>query len=415
MVEASIEKVFFQELDEFQFHMPGNRTVPFSDDQNLLDMVQRQYPGWKERGRITSVPPARVPSVFLEDFQMHGKLRKILRSVQRGEAGEMKLYRSFVDGSFDKEPGMMVFPNFDGSHIFRTNIAKVEIDMVLVHSKKGIFVFNVKNQLGGASSLKQVKNDIEKHTRLIRLLLNYKKPETNENIPIHAVICDCGNSDSKFSALEQSKIGDAKVMVFTKKDLGSSDFSKIWSCKLDQAGVQDINWTSLQDALLSRLIALASMEKGFSALIHDRLISGIMQSVSKKEHLKTQISCDDFGQESEALKEAVLQRFETENQTGKKKFILWTKEQVRVIAKVYKGLNETPDYGIRLLVTGGKGSGKTLLITALAKMAASSISSETEKTSGSVLMCEGTFKSIGLLNMMEKNLSNTGITSEIFL
>ena len=414
MAEASTEEVFFEELDEFQLHMPGNRTIPFSDDQNLLDMVQRQYPEWKERGQITSVPLTRVPKVFLENFQMDEKLKVKFRHIQRGETGEMNVYRLFVDGSFGEEPGMIVFPNFDGSHIFRTKIAKVEIDMVLVHSKKGIFVFNVKNQPGGASSVRDVKNDIEKHNRLIRLLLNYKNTETIENIPIHAVICDYGNYDSKFSALEQSKIGDAKVMVFTKSDLGSSEFSKIWNCKLDQSGIHDVNWTLLQDALVSRLIALASMQDA-SALIHDQIISGIMQSVSKEQDLKTQISCDDFGEETKALKEAIVQPSEIEDQKGRKRFILWTKEQLKVIAKVYKGLTETPDCGIRLLVTGGKGSGKTLLITALAKMAARSISSETDETSGSVLMCEGTFKSIGLLNMMRKNLSNTGITSEIFL
>ena len=188
------QKEFFKELDTFNFRMPGNANIPFSENQIFLQMIEQQYPRWKDPGKITSVPVARVPKMLLHGSQIEKLLQKQLKSLSTGDEGEIKLYRLFMDGNFMGQPGAIVFPNFDGSHIFKSQVAKVEIDMVLIHSKKGIFVFNVKNQGGkGTTPAKEVKEDIDKHSKLICMLKNYKSTEDNCFTPIHTVICNFGN------------------------------------------------------------------------------------------------------------------------------------------------------------------------------------------------------------------------------
>ena len=414
--EKQLEEAFFKELDEYQLHMPGNRIVPFSDDLNLLDMVQRQYPGWKEKGRMTSVPPARVPKVFLESFQMHEKLQKMFKLTQKGDEGEIKLYRLFLDGSFAEEPGMIIFPNVDGSHIFKnldTKDAKFEIDMVLVHLTIGIFVFNVKNQTKRGSSFQKVEKDIENHKGLIRMLLNYKNTAQSDNIPIHSVVCDFEKENSKFSTLEQeNKDKDDKVVVFNKTDLKQGQFSDIWVSKISAAGIKNIVWTSSLDQLVARLIALASIE-GDSALIHEQLRRGLMQSVLKEEYLEHQISTVIGANKN--CKDAIVehsQLLSIETKKQRKRFILWTKEQLKVIAKVYESLTRSADSYCRIAVTGGKGSGKTLLLCTLVKIVASVLEGATDYSINSILFCEGTFKSIGLQAMLSEMFRETGITGK---
>ena len=409
--DESYQQAFFAELDEFLFHMPGNRTVPFSDDQNLLYMVQMQYPGWKERGRITSVPIARAPKVFLHHSQLEQHLKEKLKSAAKGDDAEMKLYGRFVDESFAEEPGMMVFPNIDGSHIFDTQVAKVEIDMVLVHSKKGVFIFNVKNQIGKGSSVQDMRDDIAKHSLFLRMLIQYNNPSASkERIPIHTVVCDFAKNSSKFQTLEtETENTNGKILVFSKNELNTDAFPTVWKRKLIHAGIQDITWHSSIDRLLARLVALSSIE-GASALIHDQVRTGLMQSAPNEDDLKTQTSSASSIDEDDdnGLKKTIIEHSLIENKKGKKRFILWSKEQMKVIATVYQQLVNFSGRGMRLLVTGSKGSGKTMLLIAVAKMVAT-IKNLQGETSSRILVCEGTKKSTGLLMIFRKTFSSTSI------
>ena len=408
----SYQKQFFEELDEFLLHMPGNRTVPFSDDQNLLDMIQLQYSGWKERGRITSVPIVRAPKVFLHHSQLQQHLKEKLKSAVRGDDAEMKLYCRFVDESFAEEPGMMVFPNIDGSHIFDTQVAKVEIDMVLVHSKKGVFVFNVKNQIGKGTSVQDMRDDIAKHTLFLRMLIQYNNPTASkERISIHTVVCDFAKNKSKFRILEtETENTNGKILVFNKNELDTDAFPTVWKQKLIHAGIQDITWHFSIDRLLARLVALSSIE-GASALMHDQVRTGLMQSTTNVDNLIAQTSSSSSVGEHDGngLKETIIEHSLIEHKKGKKRFILWSKEQMKVIATVYQQLVNFSGKGMRLLVTGSKGSGKTMLLIAVAKMVATMKNLQDGETSSRILVCEGTKKSTGLLMMFRKTFSSTSI------
>ena len=182
------------------------------------------------------------------------------------------------------QPGVMIFPNFDGSHIFKSQVAHVEIDMILIHPTKGVFVFNVKNKGSSRKCTKEkqcVRDDIEKHTKFIRLLINYTSEVADTNLPIHSVICDFASEKSIHADLEKKK-----VLVLRKNDLTKTNFVKSWCSKLAdvecKANAKDV------DLLAARLIALASIE-GAAVLISDKLKRGLLQSVSNLERLETQL------------------------------------------------------------------------------------------------------------------------------
>ena len=232
MVSNEAEE-FYKELDNFELRMPGNQSIQFSVNENVLEWARKQYPNWRERGKVTSVPVARVPKMFLDNFQIEKQLQDKLKSTMKGEDAEQKLYRLFVEGSFKEEPGVIVFPNVDGSHIFKSKVGKVEIDMVLIHPQKGIFVFNVKNQR--RFKMEKVKEDIKKHTRFIRMLKDYKSVGNITNVPINSVVCDFANNKSKFAAFkEETANTEEEILVFEIDELKKVNFAQNWCSQIKE-------------------------------------------------------------------------------------------------------------------------------------------------------------------------------------
>ena len=405
------EEEFFKELDDFELQLPCSTNSFFSDDQKLLDMVEQQYSDWKTEGRVISVPIARIPKIFLPEKQLVEILQDKFKSAQKGEDAEIKLYRLFMDGYFAGDPGMLVFPNFDANLIFKAQVAQVEMDMVLVHPKNGIFVFNVKNQTGKGSSWKKVRKNLKNHVKFLRLLMKYKTdgPEY-QSVPITTIFCDFAKERSKFTLLEkQFKKQEDKVIVFGKNELNSCNFTDTWRRKLSEAGVTDTHWIFPLDLIVARLIALASIDSD-SALIHEKLQRGVLQTIATKDDLEAQIQSVNSCRQD--LTATVVEQSMAETPKGIKRYILWTKEQLNVIAKVYEGVTRINSSGIRLLITGGKGSGKTLLVAALAKIAEKVVKMQVGETNGRVLICEGTFKSIGLVDTLKNAFSETEITGK---
>ena len=247
--------------------------------------------------------------------------------------------------------GVMIFPNFDGSHIFKSTVASVEIDMVLIHPKKGVFVFNVKNRKQGRSKKQNegVKQDIKDHTNFIRLLINYKsKPKSD--LPVHSVICDFADKNSKFTKLKDEESRE-KVLVFSKEEFKQCEFVKSWRSYLDAI---DCEAKTIEiDLLAARMIALASIE-GAAVLIGEKMKRCVLQSVSEKKRLQSQIGPND----DEEYVQKVCELSETEslqkhpNENRKKVFILWSKDQLEVIGEVYVHLKNEKNKEARFLVKG---------------------------------------------------------------
>ena len=377
---------FYEELDNFELPLPGrgNELFPFSDNQVLLEMLHRTYPDWKERGKITSVPIARIPLLFLHNQAMCKQLEKQLKSSQKGEFGERMVYKLFAHGNFDDHPGIIIFPNFDASHAFvncRTEVSKVEIDMVLVHQRKGVFIFNVKNVGGSTLSLDKLRQSNDKQRHFIKLLMNYNSEQ--DMVPIHTIICNFVDGSERFRSLED--ITDNATLVFNKSDLNPANFFEVWNNRINDVDA-NVNSSSALEILVARLVSLSSLEKT-AAIIHQNMQSGFLQALVVRKNLEVQIS---HFEEDTAFKDLVIELSEVANQRGRRKFILWTTAQLSTIANIYERLmNPDSNNGMRVLVEGCKSSGKTLLLLHIAKLAQRIFESRNENGHGRIMVFVG--------------------------
>ena len=401
-------------------------------------------------------------------------------------------------------------------------------------------MFNVKNQGGKGTPAKEVKEDIDKHSKFIRMLKNYKSTEDNCFTPIHTVICDFANEKTKFGnfetnnenagehfillnktkletanfnntwfqripkipdvdwtlsldvlvgrlialasiegaasliheqmttglfqstseekylecqlgslgnnqklkeivaehseienrrrkkrfilwtkaqiavfADEKTKFGNFEtinedtgenIIVLNKKDLETANFIKTWISRI--AKIPDVDWKSSLDVLVARMIALASIE-GATTLIHEQMITVVLQSTKKKEDLECQLG--SFGY-NEKFKETVSEHSEVESRKGKKRFILWTKAQIEVIVKVFKHVTSSQKHGLRLLVTGGRGTGNTMLLVVLAKMVQSNKEFQTGERTSRTMVMEGTLRAEVLIAVLKQALHSNNVT-----
>ena len=405
-------KKFYQELEGFQLQMAGSggETVTFSANDVLLNMVRKQYPDWRNRGEKTSVPPARIPKLFLHNLQMEKSLEKTLKSTQKGDEAEKQLYKNFMGGDFSGQPGFLVFPNFDGSHLFETEYAKVEIDMILVHQVKGVFIFNVKNVGGKSVTSNKMEKDIVKHRKFIQMLMHFNNAVAGNGIPVHTVICNFNDATNRFKELSakttyiESNVFN-ETIVLNKDELSSTNFTKTWERIFKKNEIESTSSFLELDILVARLIALSSIESSL-ALIHDQMASGYLQSVGSKKHLETQVRPCLRGQESI---DTITALSKTKNQKGKEKYILWTKCQMRVISKVYEHFIGPSKTGLRLLVSGCKGSGKTMLLIFLAQLIEKILESRGRSQNGDVLVCEGSLCCPVLLELLKQRFASTKI------
>ena len=159
----------FQALERFQVQLPGGEEISFCDNKEMKKQMINHYEDWEKKpGHVTPIPLVRVPRVFLHNNQMPEFLKKRFQPVQKGEDGEMKIFNCLLRlSSLNFDVGLAVFPNVD-RNCFRHLDSHVEIDDVLIHPKKGVFIFNVKNT--EKVKVKQIADDVKKHGGFLRRL-----------------------------------------------------------------------------------------------------------------------------------------------------------------------------------------------------------------------------------------------------
>ena len=402
---AKLKREFHEELDTLKIRWPGGDEISFGDNQNLREMLRCQYPDWKTKGKITSVPTARVPAMFLSPEMMSEKLKKHYKRIQKGDEGELKVYRKFLDGFGSGHDGILILPNIDNNGFFKSKLGCVEIDMIVLHPTKGVFVVSVKNKdLGEQDEIKEklkLQADMIKHTNFVLHLSNYKEIDQAWSsssaaplIPIHVVIFHLRSDSVIMQDLETNKEWYSSnnfeyVIIFQQQQFEA--FREEWCQQLSK--ISDFELGETFEILVSRLVALSSME-GAIALIHNKIVSSDLQSIQIKKkdadewHQK---QLDDIRSNlSDTTKDHLKKCMQSSNvptKRGKTKVILWTKEQLEVISVVFDALTKNKtNKPLRLLVQGPKGSGKTMLLIYLAKLAKIVYGDE-----GTILVCDGSY------------------------
>ena len=417
-------------LMQLEIQTAGGSIKPFNDTSALKNWVQSQYPDWKSVGKITAVPEARIPRLFLHSDQLSRPLRNQFQSLATGEDGEIRVFTELMKLKNNSE-GLLIFPSLNGSEIFKNKLPElqVEIDILLIHPKKGVFIFNIKNVQNKRNGLNEseMREDFEKHSKFVRYLMNSHTTDIEKkagiDVPIHNVVCNL-HDNSELSWLKKvditSEEGFGTVLFFQKSDF---DFLNdvFWS-KLEEIP-SVIQNSDLLDILVSRLIALNSME-GAVALIHDNLVSGKLQTMEKTPKNVNKFVDAQLADVANNMPDELVEKYKSalpKNSNGNKfRVILWTKEQLGIIVRVLKAVcnsscQEQPK--LKLLVKGSKGSGKTMLLMYIKQMI-SQIFSNAEANSDNgkceVKVCDGSggasmlfFKSLPLESQDQVSLDWT--------
>ena len=228
---------------------------------------------------------------------------------------------------------------------------------------KGIFLFNIKAQGGKGLKPHKINRDFKKHSVFLRLLMQYGYESTSEFPPIHSVYCHLfDDNKSKFERYKNCDQNEGELLIFSKTDLTVENFTATWNQKL--ASLPDLDpklWEKLE-LFVGRLVALNSIE-GSLALIHDQVSSHYVQT-TKHNKVNFEEFVDNGDTETvEILKGASL----AECRFKKTRSIIWTADQLKIISTVVVHLQDPRLGGLRLIVKGCKGSGKTMLFSIFCK------------------------------------------------
>ncbi|XP_075253767.1 uncharacterized protein LOC142345556 [Convolutriloba macropyga] len=349
---SSVEDV----LGLFTVKLPGDNElveINLTDNKTLLKFVESQYPDWKKEGSVTLVPEVRIPKLFLYSTTLPERVKREHYSpVKKGEEAELKVYRALKQLA-GNEKGFLVFPNVDGHKMFikqKSEELNVENDTVVVHPTKGVFIFNVKDASAKHGASKEnIFDDMERHSTFIHTLMTVgidEQTKTESDVPIHGVIClfNAKKLPQWVKKAEEkenwfSKDSRSRVIGFHKSDF--ENFESKFSPKLRE--IPEMEVTKKLDILASRLIALNSMESSV-ALVHQKIASDMMQSTMRTEEKATKFirkQVEGLELSDDQLK-AYQNNFVISKTSGKIQVILWTKEQLDIIAKSIKAID--PEY-----------------------------------------------------------------------
>ena len=419
---------FNDELNTFRVHLPGGDEISIADEVAVLKLFDSLNPDWSTAGHVTSIPIARVPRVFLQNSEMAKNFVDRYSSSQTGEFGEIDVYKKLLNlKSMKQVGGTLIFPNVDGNH-FKSPEAKVEIDIVVIDSRKGIIVVSVKN----STLVKKMHHveDMEKHTKFIRLLRDFS--QCNASVPpVHGLICSL-KSDVNVDTLQREgywKLSDSheKRFVFQPKDM--INFLPAWERMLGEIPNLDQDQASNLSKLASKLAVLNSME-GTLSFLHEKMESNAIQEIKLKKMeaskmIEEAVSMSAAGQSSDVAEiSGLMHQVPTTSATSscnkkKKSFFLWTNDQLKVIFRIIAELkqNKSSAKGCRILVAGPKGSGKTMLLLYVAELAKLVLAPDDKNMKPKVVVCDGRLGSTQILfEKLKKQLSNKNIYvhSELF-
>ena len=407
------------ELKKFKIKYPGTSDpVPLSKHEELIKFAEPYFEKWRE-GKSVSVPPVRVPPPchFIRGPGLTTSRRKRLRTRTTGECGEIGVYRTLLGlnksntaGSTTKgNNGMFVIPNFNGDKKFDCHPGKVEIDFIVIHVLKGVFVLNVKNAQNVI--LKDICNEMKRHKDFLAALRDFDKSE-GDIFPLNDIVISLkqdlnskkGILSNRLKNLFSEHFSGDKQYVFNPN--GAQELDAYLQQVIDESLTLTDDQKKCLDVFATRLIALSSIESSIPDL-HRKMVNNEFQFIKTKKSGSNE-------EQTGNISDYTVANFEL-YQVDEKFSILWTIEQARAFSifseKVREYLSSDSQKGFRLLVYGPKGSGKTVLLFHFAQMAKSMLKNEQNADrKPKVVVCDGRMgQSVLLLDHLRTKLSAIGV------
>ena len=335
-------------VDAFQIQSRHGEKLKLSNQNGLLSIFKREYPEWPADSLVITIPPM-APSQKKPEELTDDVIRN-LGSI-KGKEGEDKIYNYFVDAGEKSSDGLLLFPNLTGRDLM-TKVPMFEIDLVVIHPTKGVFVVSVKS--GTNFRTTDELESMKRHMTLIREIRDYKF-DSCQNIPIYGVLC---SNAKTVEAPDNWKFRN--IWVLNPHDLASFEAFKIsWGNILREMGNIDFNENFR--VLASRLYAISSKEE----------LTGI--------------------RDTEVGYPGNSQQYEGYHVPASVRVIIWTRRQMDVIARFLDLIMDPSGSKIQLFVYGPRHSGKTLLLVYLAKLAEVVMRVKGTSTyNNHIVVCDGT-------------------------
>ena len=265
---------FFRELETLEVKIPGGQRFPFNDE-TLMRLFLVQLPNWKHDGQISWIPTNSDPRLRRGQTQVSKERQKRDSRFQLKRENDIsKLHKLLVGMAGRNQNGIAVFPNISTREVFKTSMAKVDMDLVLAHSTKGLFVFNVYSQSVTEMTATKIQTNCKEHFNFVRALLKYRQEDTNDEVPIHTVVClPRYDSKEKLILLEKEPRGRSRTLIFRKSQLKRGIFSSVWRRKLKELpDLIDRGSKSMLDISVARLSFLSLISQSFH-LLNDKQVS----------------------------------------------------------------------------------------------------------------------------------------------
>ena len=252
---------FLKELEALKLHTPGGRVIPFNNE-DLISLFHIQHPNWKHDGRVSWVPTDSDPRHRGRKTPLSIERQKRDRFQQKREYDKSKLHKLLVGIADLNQEGITAFPDITTREVFQTPMAKVQMDLVLAHSAKGLFVFNVYSQPVTEMTATTIQTEADEHFNFLRAFLKYRHEELINDFPIHTVVClPRDDNKRKVSLLEKMERGRSRTLIFKKSELKPGIFSSLWKRKLKELpDLNEFDSKAMLDISVARLSFLSSIQ-----------------------------------------------------------------------------------------------------------------------------------------------------------
>ena len=242
MAQSSDGDLFKGDLEALELQIPGGQKVSFRDDAEVLKVFQNHHPNWGKEGCTSSVP--------IDNPNPSPKTPpRITNSKGQGAFG---VYKLFLKSADKNQKGLMLFPNLNSRKLGVFENADFQIDLVIAHPTKGIFVFTTSSEKNKNAEILLDKNN--RNCEFMKMLIDYGHDKLEGSVPIQSVICLLHDDKIQNFASISTELGGNQPWILRKNELMHENFVSEWNQKMTHH--PDLSDKYRFDVFVARLFVL---------------------------------------------------------------------------------------------------------------------------------------------------------------
>ena len=248
MAQSSDGDLFKGDLEALELQIPGGQKVSFRDDAEVLKVFQNHHPNWGKEGCTSSVPIDN-PNPNPNPNPSPKSPPRITNS--KGQ-GAFNVYKLFLKSADKNQKGLMLFPNLNSRKLGVFENADFQMDLVIAHPTKGIFVFTMSSEKNKDAEVLLDKN--KRNCELMKMLIGYGHDNLEDSVPIQSVICLLHDGINQNSASISTGLGGNQPWIFHINEIMPESFVQQWNQKMTHH--PDLSDKYRFDVFVARLFVL---------------------------------------------------------------------------------------------------------------------------------------------------------------